>query len=171
MLEVIEPPEGKKSPVVNDDGRKRIKTDGYYCLRVFILSYDPLTVEIHCRGPWPHFIFNVGECSRCFDLYKELYANDWKNSPTACGEDWDAFVCRVKRAPSNSHQFLSYYGGAAVDEPDNPNDINNIFILRGQWQFDDLRECSRGCFIPTEKSHVLHFDFETRLRHSPPSSE
>uniref|UniRef100_A0A914P3L1 Uncharacterized protein n=1 Tax=Panagrolaimus davidi TaxID=227884 RepID=A0A914P3L1_9BILA len=79
MLEVIEPPEGKKSPVVNDDGRQRIKTDGYYCLRVFILSYDPLSVEIHCRGPWPHFIFNVGECSRCFDLYKELYANDWKN--------------------------------------------------------------------------------------------
>uniref|UniRef100_A0AC35GAS2 Uncharacterized protein n=1 Tax=Panagrolaimus sp. PS1159 TaxID=55785 RepID=A0AC35GAS2_9BILA len=79
MLEVIEPPEGKKPPHVNEDGKERIKTDWYYCLRVFILSYDPLTVEIHCRGPWPHFIFNVCECPRCFDLYKELLANDWKN--------------------------------------------------------------------------------------------
>uniref|UniRef100_A0AC35FCS1 Uncharacterized protein n=1 Tax=Panagrolaimus sp. PS1159 TaxID=55785 RepID=A0AC35FCS1_9BILA len=127
------------------------------------------------RGPWPHFIFNVDDCPRCIDLLQELETKKWKNSPAACDEDWDTFVCRVKRTPLNSHQFLCYYGGEAVPEPDNPNDINNIFILRGQhgkeWQFDNLRECTRGCFIPTDKSHSLYYDLQTPLKHSPASSE
>uniref|UniRef100_A0AC35F1Z4 Uncharacterized protein n=1 Tax=Panagrolaimus sp. PS1159 TaxID=55785 RepID=A0AC35F1Z4_9BILA len=79
MLEEFEPPAEKKSPHVDEDGKERIKTDWYFCLRVFILSYHPLTIEVHCRGPWPHFIFNVGDCPRCLDLFNELETLGWKN--------------------------------------------------------------------------------------------
>uniref|UniRef100_A0AC35FF49 Uncharacterized protein n=1 Tax=Panagrolaimus sp. PS1159 TaxID=55785 RepID=A0AC35FF49_9BILA len=46
MLEDFEPPQ-KKSPFVDEDGQQRIKIDSYYFLRVFILSYHPLTIEVH----------------------------------------------------------------------------------------------------------------------------
>uniref|UniRef100_A0AC34G281 Uncharacterized protein n=1 Tax=Panagrolaimus sp. ES5 TaxID=591445 RepID=A0AC34G281_9BILA len=42
---------------VDKEGNKIVKRDPFYMLRIFILSYDPLTIEIHCRGPWPFFYF------------------------------------------------------------------------------------------------------------------
>uniref|UniRef100_A0A914XWR2 Uncharacterized protein n=1 Tax=Panagrolaimus superbus TaxID=310955 RepID=A0A914XWR2_9BILA len=43
----------------DNEGNKLYKRDQFYMLRIFILSYDPLTIEIHCRGPWPLFFFKL----------------------------------------------------------------------------------------------------------------
>uniref|UniRef100_A0A914Y5B4 Uncharacterized protein n=1 Tax=Panagrolaimus superbus TaxID=310955 RepID=A0A914Y5B4_9BILA len=72
-----------------------------------------------------------------------------------------------KRTPINSHQFLTYFGNVGTSEPDDPNDIHNILIIRGDRESDQIRECTRGCLFPDDFSHSTKFSLVTPLRHPP----
>uniref|UniRef100_A0A914Y0K0 Uncharacterized protein n=1 Tax=Panagrolaimus superbus TaxID=310955 RepID=A0A914Y0K0_9BILA len=122
-------PGGNKSSEPSTvDGEKK-----FYFLRVFVLSYEPLTLEIHCV------------------------------TQATCREDWDSFVCRVKRTPINSHQFLSYNG---TEKPKNSDEVNHIIVIRGDKKPNKIRACSRGCTF-SDMSHSNNITLETEYQGDP----
>uniref|UniRef100_A0AC35F582 Uncharacterized protein n=1 Tax=Panagrolaimus sp. PS1159 TaxID=55785 RepID=A0AC35F582_9BILA len=50
MLEPLNPP------------KKSIDDDKKYFIRIFTFSYEPLTMEVHCRGQCPLFLFKLFDC-------------------------------------------------------------------------------------------------------------
>uniref|UniRef100_A0A914YKK8 Uncharacterized protein n=1 Tax=Panagrolaimus superbus TaxID=310955 RepID=A0A914YKK8_9BILA len=120
-------------------------------------------MEIHCRGQCPQFLFNVFECDQCPEILIALQKNAWLKSEVICREDWDTFLCRVKRTPINSHQFVSYNG---TEKPKNCDEINHVLIIRGDKQPNKLRACSRGCTF-TDISHSNNITIETELQGDP----
>uniref|UniRef100_A0AC34FRM9 Spaetzle domain-containing protein n=1 Tax=Panagrolaimus sp. ES5 TaxID=591445 RepID=A0AC34FRM9_9BILA len=112
-----------------------------YILRVFIISYYPLTLEVHCRGPCPLFLYYLFECENCIMFLERLQQCDWFMPPGTSSYDWDKFVCRVKQTPINSHLFTCYRG----IRKQYPEDVNHIFVIRGDCESKKLCACSRGC--------------------------
>uniref|UniRef100_A0AC35GR17 Uncharacterized protein n=1 Tax=Panagrolaimus sp. PS1159 TaxID=55785 RepID=A0AC35GR17_9BILA len=113
-------------------------------------------MEMHCRGQCPLFLFNIFDCEQCSEIAERLQKNAWLNSQSTCHENWDTFVCRVKRTPMNTHQFLSYNGPG---KPKNFEEVNHVMVIRGNKKPSKLRDCIRGCKY-SDMSHANNFTFE-----------
>uniref|UniRef100_A0AC35FPL8 Uncharacterized protein n=1 Tax=Panagrolaimus sp. PS1159 TaxID=55785 RepID=A0AC35FPL8_9BILA len=87
------------------------------------------------------------------------------NSQSTFHENWDTFVCRVKRTPMNTHQFLSYNGPA---KPKNSEEVNHVMVVRGNKKPNKLRDCTRGCRY-SDMSHANNFTFENDLQDGDPA--
>uniref|UniRef100_A0A914Q2F7 Uncharacterized protein n=1 Tax=Panagrolaimus davidi TaxID=227884 RepID=A0A914Q2F7_9BILA len=134
----------------NGDEKKRV-----YILRVYIISYAPLTIEIHCRGRCPIFLFEIFKCTRCSYLFKRYQLNDWLIPFEEGNDSWEEFVCRVKRIPVNSHQVLSYNG--PKQKPDNCEEVNHIFVIRGDFKSTNICPCIRECKPLFDQTHLNTF--------------
>jgi hypothetical protein len=147
-------------PLKSDSG----PGDTKFVLRMFILSYEPFTMEIHSRGQCPLFLFKLFGCEHCPEIAKCLQNNEWLNSQSTCHEEWNTFVCRVKRTPINTHQFLSY--GPA--KPKNSGEVNHVMVVRGNKKPNKLRDCTLDCAF-SDKSHANNMTIENDLQDGDPT--
>uniref|UniRef100_A0A914QVS3 Piwi domain-containing protein n=1 Tax=Panagrolaimus davidi TaxID=227884 RepID=A0A914QVS3_9BILA len=82
--------------------------------------------------------------------------NAWLKNKSDSYSGWDALVCRVKRTPMNTHQFLS------VNDPRKPktaDEVNHVLVIRGNKEPNELRKCIRRCDF-CDWSHRNSFFFE-----------
>uniref|UniRef100_A0A7E4V9R9 Protein kinase domain-containing protein n=1 Tax=Panagrellus redivivus TaxID=6233 RepID=A0A7E4V9R9_PANRE len=140
MLEPINP---KLLPVRKPDAVPAI------VIRIFVLSYDPPWIEVHCRGPPPPFMFTIFDCQECQKFGTQLDDTAGLISDALMLKPWKEFCCEVKRLELDRHRFVSYCNGGYV-QPKNAGLVDHLLTIRGRGNSPALPKCTHGCTVPTE---------------------